>query len=467
VGPGPAGALKGRETPISWRDSLGVVGLDYGALEEAILAASPTAGSRLLPHQVPPPPGWLGWLLTGGRGVGKTLAGSHWIADLARNVAGFRGRIIAPTLSDAVNGVVHDPDSGLLAYDSTAVYRPSGAEGVRVEWPNGSKVWCVGTNSPRDVDRLRALTNIDADLFEEAAANPQLASAAKQAALSRRGKRLPHPIWAATTTPRPLATIKEWMADEQVVVTRATTFDNPHTPDVYRHHAEALRGTRLYKQEVLGEIIDDVEGALWTLANLERSLYTGDRSRLVEGLVKVAIGVDPPSGSGTCGIIVVGRDDSGHLYVLDDYSVTDATPHQWAMRVASASADYGGLVVAEVNQGGRMVSEVLRQAAPGLPITTVHAAKGKQARAEPVALLWEAELQTAHMAPAAPDDLTLLTDQLTEWVPGEFSPDRLDAMVWAATYLLDKHEAVMHDPTRARGATVGAPQSFSAWRRGG
>lgn len=410
----------------------------------------------LLPHQIPPTGKWDGWLLTGGRGTGKTYAGARWLGDKAAGIPGLRGRIIAPTLSDAVNSVVNDPDSGILRDHPEAVLKTTGPEGVRLVWPNGSVVWCVGTAAPRDVDRLRALTNIDADLFEEAAANPHLEAAVYQAGLSRRGKRLRKPLWVATTTPRATPTIKRWIAGrgtgiEYVAVTRASTLDNPYTPDAYRQRVEALRGTRLYRQEVLGEIIDDVEGALWKLVDLERSTYAGDRADLLDHLGRCIVGVDPPSGSGTCGIVVVGRHrDTGHLYVLDDYSVTDASPNQWAKRVSQAATDYQAGVVAEVNQGGRMVTEVLRNVDPGLPVSTVHAAVGKQTRAEPIAVYWEADEQVAHLAPGTPGALDSLVDQLTGWVPGDYSPDRLDAMVWACTYLRRPDTAVLHlvRPTR-------------------
>lgn len=418
--------------------------LDWGKVLDKVSEAGRTALSPLLAHQRPPTSDWDGWVLAGGRGIGKTYAGARWIGDLAAGVPGLRGRIIAPTLADAVNSVVLDQQSGITVSHPEAVLRTAGPQGTRVEWPNGSTVWCVGTNSPRDVDRLRALSNIDADHFEEAAANPNLEEAVYQARLSRRGLRLPKPLWIATTTPRPLPTIREWYAGgiegEHVEVTRATTMDNPHTPDTYRAHAERLRGTRLYRQEVLGELLDDVEGALWTATDLEESTYRGDRTELLDRLARIAIGVDPPSGSGTCGIVVVGVTADGHVYVLDDYSVDNPSPDQWATAVTTAHRDYARtgvepLVVAEINQGGRMVTSVLEQASASLPVTTVRAADGKRTRAEPVAILWEADEKLAHLAPGSPGALDLLTDQMLSWVPGTFSPDRVDALVWAVSRL--------------------------------
>lgn len=431
----------------------------------------------LLPHQLPPAGDWDGWLLTGGRGVGKTYAGARWIGDLAASTSGLRGRIIAPTLGDAVQSVVLDPQSGILAAYPEAQLKRTGVEGVRVIWPNGSTVWCIGTPTPSSVDRLRALTNIDADLYEEAAANPQLAAAVEQARLSRRGNRLPRPLWIATTTPRPVPTIREWVAGggfgETVVATRATTMDNPHTPDQYRTLAQRLKGTRAYRQEILGEVLDDVEGALWKQSDLETSaIHPDDRDELMGRLVRVVVGVDPPSGSGTCGIVVVGADQLGHVYVLDDYSVTNPSPAQWAKAALQASRDYdNALVVAEKNQGGRMVTSVLQEAqdrsGPQVPITTVTASVGKQARAEPVAVLWEADDKLGHMAPTTLGALAELEDQLVTWVPGTFSPDRLDAMVWAVTKLRQTagHRSRLSNPARSSRQVPARATSSSAYQR--
>jgi phage terminase large subunit-like protein len=401
----------------------------------------------LLPHQLPPEDGWDGWVLMGGRGCGKTFTSAFFLGDLAAKTPGLRGRIIAPTLSDAVNSVVNDPQSGILAHFPKAVLKTHGPEGTRLVFPNKSTLWCVGTPTTKDVDRLRALTNIDVDLFEEAAANPNLEAAVEQANLSRRGTRLPKPLWIASTTPRPVVQIKEWKKESEdvlgkgeiIVLRHARLQDNPHTPAAYHRHAERLKGTRIYRQEILGEILEDVEGALWTQANLDRSRRKIDW----RDLVQVVVGVDPPSGAGTCGIIVVGKDAEGQIYVLADYSIEDAQPGEWAQRVVQASDDFGGaLVIAEVNQGGRMVSAVMKVQKSNLPITTVRAAEGKKTRAEPIAILWEAEQQVGFLAEQecaldAGLDLALFCDQAIEWVPGiGDSPDRIDAMVWASTYLL-------------------------------
>lgn len=391
-------------------------------------------------HQKPPESDdWEAWVLATGRGGGKTFAAMFWLAEQARSTPGLRVRVIAPTFADGVASCVEGPN-GLLRFATTAKWAPSAAGGARVEFNNGSKVWIIGTPTPRDVDRLRALTNIHVDVFEEAAANPQLQEAWDQAKLSRRGIGI-KTRWVATTTPRPLKIMRQWQADPDVHYVRAPSSANAHADKTWLASLDKIyKGTRLYRQEVLGEIVDDVDGALWTLADLERS----EVNRTDVDLHKIVVGVDPPATVGTCGIVVAGLDEGGHLYVLADYSITDATPNRWARQVYRASNDYGGAaVVAEINQGGRMVTSVLKSAAEAgetpPPITTVHAAKGKQTRAEPVALRWEAEEQTAHMCPDPSDEtrnLAKLYDQLTGWVPGEGdSPDRLDAMVWAGTHL--------------------------------
>lgn len=417
------------------------------ALAEATEPAEQGDPVTLLPHQLPPDNGWDGWVLMGGRGCGKTFTSAYFLGQLAAEVDGLRGRIIAPTLADAVNSVVNDPQSGILAHFPKAVLKTHGPEGTRLVFPNKSTLWCVGTPTAKDVDRLRALTNIDVDLFEEAAANPLLKEAVEQANLSRRGNRLSKPIWIASTTPRPTEQIKEWkkqsedvLGDDEIIVLRhARLQDNPHTPDAYHRHAERLKGTRIYRQEILGEILEDVEGALWTQKDLDRSRKTVDW----RDLAQIVVGVDPPSGAGTCGIIVVGKDRDGNIYVLADYSLEDVQPGEWARRVVQASEDFGGaLIIAEINQGGRMVTEVLKAAKSNLPVTTVKATEGKKTRAEPIALLWEAEQQVGFLAEqegavAAGIDLALFIDQCIEWVPGiGDSPDRIDAMVWGSTYLL-------------------------------
>jgi phage terminase large subunit-like protein len=422
-------------------------------------------------HQRPPTDvDWTVWVLLAGRGAGKSFAGMSWLNEKCKRWSGVRARIVAPTFGDGVSSCVDGPNGLLTLSGGAARWSPSNPGGACVIYPNGSRVWVVGTPTPREVDRLRALTNIDFDVFEEAFANPMLQAAWDQARLSRRSM-IHKPQVVVTSTPRPHPIIDKWKDDDRVVISRAITADNKYLdPEWIEELEKTYKGTRLYRQEVLGEVVDDVEGALWKMIDIERSMYHGDREDLVEKQIgTVVVGVDPPTGAGTCGIVVVGRDDAGMLYVLDDYSVQEATPNQWATRVAAASAEYGGLIVAEINQGGQMVKEVLRQSAPDLAITTVNATKGKKVRAEPVAQRWEAEHQTAFLAPSHPERLGKLIDQMTGWVPGEGeSPDRVDALVWACTYLKTGMTATIRPPdAEVRSIRRGDENAFRAVLRGG
>lgn len=412
--------------------------LQARALALADLEAIPEP-IELDPHQIPPA-SWTagevqGWLALAGRGGGKTFTAMKALSDLAHQYDGLRARIIAPTLDDAVNSCIIDPDSGLLAFDLDARLT-GGLGGTRVVWPNDSCCWLVGTPTLRDVDRLRALTNIDLDVFEEAAANPMLARAVEQAKFSRRGKRFPNARtrWIATTTPRPLPQIRAWVKDtERVASVRWSSFDNTHLPENYRQELDAIKGTRLYRQEALAEILEDSEGARWKYEWLDRSRVHD----MPEGIDQFVVAVDPASGSGTTGIVAACR-ANGHVYVTDDVSVKDGTPEQWANAAVQLATLRNAIIIAEDNQGGRMVESTIKNSGTTLPVKMRRATMSKEQRADPVALLWEKEPPTAHMVGVLPQ----LEDQLVTWEPYDQngrktrdSPDRLDAMVWACDWL--------------------------------
>ena len=424
----------------------------------------------LQPHQIPP---WrqrnptpeeqdaLGFAMLAGRGAGKSFAAMWELHTTLSETANVRARVIAPTLGDGIAAAVDGPNGLLTLSKGQAKWLPSAPGGACVRYPNGSRVWIIGTPTDKDADRLRALTNIDFDVFEEFFANPAKEYAFKQAALSRRrGTRR----WLISSTPRPHSLIKEWEKDSRVVVLRGKSMDNKHIPLDWLHTLETTyKGTRLYRQEVLGEVIEDVEGALWKANDIERSTVAGPPSAVASICDRIVVGVDPPTGNGTCGIVVVGQDAAGHSYVLDDRSVEEASPHVWAARVKEAADTYDAIVVAEINQGGQMVKEVINSAGHALPIHTVNATKSKKTRAEPIALLWEVEEQIVHMVTKS----TKLIDQMCEWVPNESpSPDRVDALVWACWYLRSRHTAVVRGSTVRTGGPVGLPSGLSSVRMG-
>lgn len=419
----------------------------------------------LQPHQIPP---WradptmtnAGFVMLTGRGGGKSFAAMHDLHEHMSTIPNLRARVIAPTLGDGIAAAVDGPNGLLKMSGGQAKWLPSAPGGAVVRYPNGSRVWIVGTPTEKDVDRLRALTNIDYDVFEELFANPCAQSAFDQAALSRRRGVM---RFFVSSTPRPHQLIKDWEKDERVTIVRGKSTDNKHIPLDWLAKLESMyKGTRLYRQEVLGEVIEDVEGALWKLADIERSRVQGMPSDVAAICSRIVVGVDPPTGNGTCGIVVCGQDDRGHIYVLDDWSVEEASPHMWAARVQSAAERYDAAVIAEINQGGQMVKEVLNAGKVDLPIQTVNATKSKKTRAEPIALLWEVEEQIVHMVSKSQK----LIDQMCEWVPNESpSPDRVDAMVWACWYLRQRHTATVQAYT-APPTPVGLPSALSSVRMG-
>ena len=268
------------------------------------------------------------------------------------------------------------------------------------------------------------------------------------------------PRMVATTTPRPVALVRSLVNADGVAITRGRTQDNDlHLPAAFLTAMVAdYGGTRLGRQELDGELIEELEGALWTrtmiegcrvhTVRVERSRDTVDspdrsldcaRDERDAGLVRIVIGVDPPASrtGDACGIIVAGLGADGKAYVLADCSVEKASPETWARRVADAADRFeADRVIAEANQGGAMVKSVLHAAKISLPVKLVHAARGKVARAEPVAALYENE-RVHHVGafPQLEDELCGLLIGGGYEGPGR-SPDRADALVWALTELM-------------------------------
>jgi phage terminase large subunit-like protein len=380
----------------------------------------------LLPHQVAPPPPFSLWLLEGGRGSGKTEACARYFGRYMREHPGARGRIIAPTNGDAVEACVRGP-SGLLSIDPEIRFTAAAAGGGKCYWPNGSESLVIGTSAPRDVERLRAAGNRDLDWWEEAAANSQLGPAWDQAAFGLRTGR-PHSI--ASTTPRPTADYRRLREMPGVVLTHARLPDNPYNPAEWVARMQArYGGTRLGRQELDGELISDTPGALW-----KRALFE-NRAKGDPECARIIVAVDPAVTSGESaddtGIIVAGLGANGHAYVLEDCTCHE-TPDGWARAVVWAYERWhADRVIVEVNNGGELVTQVLKAAQATLPIKAVHASRGKQTRADPIAAAYERGL--VHHCGPFPE----LEDECCQWVPGVgSSPDRVDALVWALTELL-------------------------------
>jgi phage terminase large subunit-like protein len=390
------------------------------------------------PGQSAPPGAWRVWLMLAGRGFGKTRAGAEWVSKLARQDERMRIALVGGTIDEVANVMIRG-ESGLMAVaraDEELVWVPSTRT---LTFANGAQAFAYSGERP---DKLRGPEHHIAWCDELAKwSHPQKTWDNLMLGL-RLGRR---PRVLVTTTPRPITLVKQLARDPQTVRAKAPgrTQDNPHLPGAFVADVrERYGGTRLGRQELDGELIEDVEGALWTRDMVERARVAVGFARDERDLfTRIVIGVDPPvSAEGdACGIVAVGLGADGIGYVIGDHSVSGLSPEGWARAVAAAAEAHGAdRVVAEANQGGAMVESVLRAADCALPVRLVHARRGKSARAEPVAALFEnGRARFAGAFPELEDELTGLTIGGGYEGPSR-SPDRADAMVWAMTELMLK-----------------------------
>ncbi|MCE7798660.1 terminase family protein [Sphingobium sufflavum] len=396
---------------------------------------------RARPAQLPPPGAWSLWLVMAGRGFGKTRLGAEWVRAVAEADGSARIALIGASLHDA-RAVMVEGESGLLAIAppwARPLWQPSRRQ---LRWPNGARATLFGAGEP---DALRGPQHSHV-WGDEIAKWPDGLAVWDNAMM---GLRLGHaPRALATTTPRPVPLLRKLLEQPGVVVTRGRTADNRGAlPAAFlAAMARDYGGTRLGRQELEGEMLLDLEGALWTRDLLDRcrvrrvAAEGGDMNMGAEPLLRrVVVGVDPPASAtgDACGIIVAGIGPDGRGHVIDDASVERATPEVWARAVARAHHRWGAdRVVAEANNGGAMVESVLRAADAGLPVRLVHASRGKVARAEPVATLYEAgRVVHAGLFPLLEDEMCGMVAGGGYAGPGR-SPDRADALVWALTDLL-------------------------------
>ena len=449
------------ETVAGWRKALG---------EARFAAAINHWHFTRRAAQIEPAGRWDSWLVMAGRGFGKTRTGAQWVEGIRKHSGRVRIALIAPTHHDA-RSVMLEGESGLLAVTPPEEIRSYSPSRRQLIWMNGSRAEWFSAEEP---DALRGPQFHFAwgDEVARWVDGPTVWMNLRLAL--RRGSR---PRAVLTTTPRPVPLIRALLGDPGVTVTRGRTADNAaHLPVAFIEAVTgAYGGTRLGRQELDGELIEDVAGALWTREMIEGCRVAGcggpsPRSPFGEspsppwgeGLAlpsplwgegdcassqrgagapwrRVVIGVDPPAsvGGDACGIIVValGQDRRGH--VLADCSVSGRSPEGWARAVVAAAEAYGAdRVIAEANNGGDMVVSVLRSVEAGLPVTKVHASRGKVARAEPVASLY-AGGRVVHQGvfPALEDEMCGMVAGGAYEGPGR-SPDRADALVWALTELM-------------------------------
>ena len=380
-------------------------------------------------EQCEPEGDWRTWLIMAGRGFGKTRSGAEWVhAKAIEGDGDTRIALVGATAGDA-RRVMIEGESGLLSVGLTQE-RPRWEPSLgRLIWPSGAQAAVYSGSNP---DSLRGPQHHFAWCDElmkwaypaESWVNLQL------------GLRLgEQPRALATTTPRPSAFLRGIIDDPATRIVNGRMSDNPLLARSFTEWVTGqYGGTRLARQELDGELIAEFEGALWSRAGLETC-----RVRAVPALRRVVVGVDPPAtASGdACGILCVGLGVDGFGYVIADASVSGLSPEGWAGAVAAIAAQHGAdKVIAEANNGGDMVASVLRAADTGLPVKLVHASRGKCARAEPVAALYERG-RVFHLGalPALEDELCGMLQGGGYEGPGR-SPDRADALVWAVTELM-------------------------------
>jgi phage terminase large subunit-like protein len=387
------------------------------------------------PEQLPPAGQWLTWAFVAGRGAGKTRAAAEWVQEHALAEPGCRIALVGRTPAD-VRDVMIEGDSGILAVAGVnkPVYQSTKR---RLTWPNGSTAYAYSAEVPA---QLRGPQHHYAWCDEPAAwtdarKGDTLDTAWNNLMLGLRLGRSPR--CAATTTPKPVALIRTILDRRSTVVTRGSTYDNLSNlaPSFREEVLSTYEGTRIGRQELLGELLEDVEGALWTLA-----LVDADRVKSHPDLARVVVAVDPSGGSGPAhdeqGIVVAGLGVDAEVYILADRSCK-LSPHGWASRAIAAYREFSAdRIIAEVNYGGEMVSSTIGQVDPAVPVKVISASRGKVQRAEPVAAAYEKH-RVHHVGP-----LAQLEDQMTTWTPQDgTSPDRLDALVWAVTELTGNFSA--------------------------
>jgi len=401
--------------------------------------------------QLPPNDDWDIWTALCGRGFGKTRAGAEWVSEMARTTPDAKIALVAATPKEARRVMIEgrsglltvardgperrdmrwEPTLGRLTFAGGAeAFVYSGANGEDLRGPEHHFAWC---------DELAKWKRADAALD-----NLMLGL--------RCGDR---PRMIVTTTPKPVPTLRRVLSMPNVVLTGGASWHNPHLSDPFIDMVRKIHeGTRFGRQELLGELLEDFDGALWPRALIEKArmgtvTFTHGRAWISHGggksdcpptpLARIVIGVDPPASAegDACGIIACGLDETGTAWVLADHSAAGCSPEQWARKVDAAAGKWGAdRIIAEGNQGGQMVESVLRGAGLRLPVKTVYARVGKSARAEPIAAFFETgEAKLAGHFPELEDQLAGMILGGAYQGPGR-SPDRADAMVWALTELL-------------------------------
>jgi len=379
---------------------------------------------RARPKQLPPKGNWFGWLLRSGRGFGKTRAGAEWIIDRVRK--GFkRIALIGQTKADVRDTMIEIGDSSILKISRPTFmpkYEPSKR---RLTWPNGAIAISYSGDEP---DQLMGPQH-DTVWIDELAKfqYPQKTWDNMEFGL-RIGL---NPQVMITATPRPIPIIKDLIADPDIRDVRGNSYENiDNLSERYINRIiKKYEGTRLGRQEIYGHILADNPDALWT-----RKVIEDNRRNKAPELIRIAVAIDPQATdnimSSETGIIVGGISEDKQGWILADVTIK-GSPDTWGNEAVTAYHKFAAdLIIGEINNGGDMVEHVIRSIDSKVSYKSVRASRGKYVRAEPVSALYE-QGRIHHIG-----TFIALEDQLAEWVPGDKSPDRLDALVWLITELM-------------------------------
>jgi phage terminase large subunit-like protein len=404
--------------------------------------------------QLPPEGEWTHWGIIAGRGAGKTRAAAEWVREIAKEMPGSIGALVGRTAKDVRDTMVEQGPSSIINIsppDFRPVYEPTKA---RLTWPNGTQATLYSSQTPND---LRG-PNHHWYWADEVASWIYPDDTWHNLVLGLRAGTSPRGVF--TTTPRPIKLVRQLMGTERgldgrlqpypgvALAARMTTYDNMANlaPSFIDQVVKKYEGTRLGRQELGGELLLDVPGALWTLELIDGARFVQGRIPTPAQLVRIVVAIDPavtsdPDGSNETGIICVGMDRQRplpHFYVFSDDSDV-LPPYQWATRACDRYRNVGrwtnpvgaDRVIGEVNNGGDLIEAQLRIVDKNVAYKKVHASRGKRVRAEPIAALYE-QGRVHHCG-----SFDRLEDQMITWVPDETddSPDRADALVWAITEL--------------------------------
>lgn len=384
------------------------------------------------PNQLAPEGDWMTWLVLAGRGFGKTRCGAEWVREEVTSKRASRIALIAETQKDLEEVMVFG-ESGINSVFPPHQRPRITKKPIRVEFHTGAVAFGYNATEP---DQLRG-PQFDCAWGDELAKWRYARETWDQLQFGLRLGNKPRQI--VTTTPRPIPILKEILAADTTVVTRGITTDNKANlaASFIKSITEKYAGTRLGRQELSAEILDDVPDALWTRAALDRDRRQPDQ---VPSLRRVVVAVDPaakkndiPEDGAATGIVVAGVGEDGRGYVLDDATCRES-PNGWARKAIACFDRYeGDCIVGEINNGGDMVESTIRAVRTTVPFKEVTASRGKWVRAEPIAALYE-QGRISHVGTFA-----ALEDEMVNFGPngmvGDASPDRVDALVWALTEL--------------------------------